>query len=80
MKQSLLKYILCLISPERGFVHLGFQILISLTLFFKVRTLKAEIDDKEEILMLKKEEITQLQNQIQTSVSITACSRNSLLF
>ncbi|XP_051738645.1 coiled-coil domain-containing protein 178 isoform X2 [Ctenopharyngodon idella] len=33
----------------------------------EVRTLKAEIDDKEEILMLKKEEIMQLQNQIQTS-------------
>ncbi|XP_048030085.1 coiled-coil domain-containing protein 178 [Megalobrama amblycephala] len=33
----------------------------------EVRTLKAEIGDKEEILMLKKEEIMQLQNQIQTS-------------
>ncbi|ROI16411.1 Coiled-coil domain-containing protein 178 [Anabarilius grahami] len=33
----------------------------------EVRTLKAEIDEKEEILMLKKEEIMQLQNQIQTS-------------
>ncbi|KAG1944329.1 hypothetical protein F2P79_014703 [Pimephales promelas] len=33
----------------------------------EVRTLKAEIDEKEEILMIKNTEVMQLQNQIQTS-------------
>ncbi|KAK7123439.1 hypothetical protein R3I93_021763 [Phoxinus phoxinus] len=33
----------------------------------EVRTLKAEIDEKEEILMIKNKEVLQLQNQIQSS-------------
>ncbi|KAI2648822.1 Coiled-coil domain-containing protein 178 [Labeo rohita] len=36
-------------------------------IIYIVRTIKAEKDDKEEILMIKKNDIMQLQNQIQTS-------------